>query len=256
MLKKILSIIFIFLSVPLLSQETCFALEKDSSSSKSPPLDVSSELYLFLSNNILNEEAIESEIKKFCQELKNIPVKNEKRFLRRVFYKTHRRFLQHYAQYSAFQDIFSKGNYDCVSGSALYALILKELSIDFTIRETPFHVYLLVYLKNGKVVLIESTNAMTGFITDPVTILELGETFSQLHLEKFGKNHIPFNYQITLKQLAGLHYYNLGIDAFNQEKFDMSYQFLQKALQFYDSERIVALTKLNELYLKNLATNY
>jgi hypothetical protein len=55
-----------------------------------------------------------------------------------------------------FSEIFETGYYNCVSGSALFALILSKLEIPYQIIEAPTHVFLIAYPNTEKIVL-EST---------------------------------------------------------------------------------------------------
>ncbi|MEP2026189.1 MAG: hypothetical protein ABJI85_16100, partial [Reichenbachiella sp.] len=93
--------------------------------------------------------------------------KSEAAFLKYVFYTVHRKMLGTYEQYVTFSEIFKKEKkYDCVTGTALYALILDELDVAYEVHETDYHVYLIAK-SEGKEYLFESTDALAGFAWDP-----------------------------------------------------------------------------------------
>src|SRR5258708_30793984 len=52
---------------------------------------------------------------------------SEQRRLRKVFHRLHVTFLKHYQAYSAFDEIFSSGHYDCLTATALFSHVLDEL---------------------------------------------------------------------------------------------------------------------------------
>jgi hypothetical protein len=79
--------------------------------------------------------------------------KNEELFLSHVFTKTHQRFLKRYTEPSSFNDLLKDGNYNCLTGTALYALILEHLHFRYQVIETNYHIFLLVTTENGQVLI-------------------------------------------------------------------------------------------------------
>lgn len=61
-----------------------------------------------------------------------------------------------------FTELNKNGNYNCVTATALYGLLLNDLGIPFSIKETPEHVYLIAYPKSDAI-LIESTDPLKGY---------------------------------------------------------------------------------------------
>lgn len=90
--------------------------------------------------------------------------KNEQQFVRYLFYKLHRKSLKRYEQYVSFADMVTRGSYDCLTASSLYAVYLLDLGFKLDIVETEFHMYLRVYTRNGPV-LLETTDPLYGFIS-------------------------------------------------------------------------------------------
>lgn len=209
---------------------------------------------LFLhSDTSLHYEAKEKyilEVLNFVKTLKEsrVTFKTEKRFLKDVFQKTQKRFFKTYEQSSPLSQIFLCGKFDCVSGTTLFALILEELGFQIQIKETAFHAYLLVYLDNEEKILIESTDAVYGLMDNPYFIRKAEEEFTNLYKEEIPKEFKPFNRVITLKQLAGLQYYNEAVANFNQKKFKEATKYLKNALKLYSEDRIEALLNLSMAY--------
>ncbi|MFY0599861.1 MAG: hypothetical protein JXR03_09330 [Cyclobacteriaceae bacterium] len=163
--------------------------------------------------------------------------KNDLLFLEKIFYKTHRKQLGWYQNYVSLSHTFESKKYDCLTGTALFALILEEVGIEYQILEFDFHIFLIAR-PDGHNVLIEATDPLNGFISDQkeinhriqaaLTSVEVDEKYAQT----FIKN------EIDLLALAGLQYYNLAVDLFNRQEYKKASQFIKKADLLYTSERI------------------
>lgn len=161
--------------------------------------------------------------------------------LERVFYYSHRKKLSWYHNDVLFSDLFESGKYDCLTGTAFYAAILDQLSIPYNIYEFNYHVFLMAYL-DGEKVLIEPTDAINGFITDEKEIARQIEKFKAE--DGMTLNIDAVNNIISLEDLAGLQYYNMGIDLYNQGKFDKAFTNIQKANFLYPSKRIKEMHRI------------
>lgn len=82
--------------------------------------------------------------------------KHERKRIKRIYNTIHNTFLEKYNIEAHFSDIFINGNYNCVSATALYSYVFESLEIPYKIKETPTHVYLVVYPKSYKIY-IETT---------------------------------------------------------------------------------------------------
>ncbi len=173
---------------------------------------------------------------------------SEKQFLKYVFYKVHHRYMKHYREHSGLNDLLAKGDYDCITGTAFYGLILDALNINYTIKELPFHVYLLVQLQDGKgEILLESTDAKGGFVEDPKEIKDMVALYAQnTHTKKEGHYNYSFeiNEEIGLKQLAALNYYNEAVVYYNQQNVKQAINYLDYAYHLYPARRMDALRVL------------
>ena len=271
MKSRILTIIFFFLFFGVLNAQMTYGILVSGSSSqlsgqndlKSNPFEKASNLDIFLSSGVtdpLNMAGYKGELTKFIRKQKNKNVRNQEFYLENLFYKVHNKFLKHYKNYVSFDEIFKNGNYDCVTGTALYALILDELGYDYHIYESNFHVLLIVNSGN-KNVLFESTDFYSGFINDE------GQIESRiLHYEKLNneKSDSYYTYQINnnrfinSRQLAGLLFFNLAVKEYNSQNLTEADNYLEKAEFLYESSRTKELRELIEkasFYDKPLTLN-
>ena len=74
-----------------------------------------------------SENLYEKELTSFIDELKEkrIQYKSEVRYLKRAVNKSHKKFLRNYKAYSQFNEVLEAGNYDCLSGTAFFSVVLS-----------------------------------------------------------------------------------------------------------------------------------
>ena len=77
--------------------------------------------------------------------LKFNPKKKPAKNIKKIYKEVHDSYCQKYTMNTDFSDLFKDGSYNCVSGTAIYALIFEELDIPYSIKEVPTHVYLVAY---------------------------------------------------------------------------------------------------------------
>ena len=161
---------------------------------------------------------------------------------------------------SLFSDMFDTGAFDCVTGAAIYALILDHFGFDYSIKETDYHIYLLVNSENGPI-LFESTDP-AGYIQDAARIASSISSYNDSEIQasipseispvaaQSGSQQVSqtIRNDITTKQLAGLQYYNLAIDYFHKQNIMLAYISIKKAALLYPSERMESL----DLAIQNL----
>jgi tetratricopeptide (TPR) repeat protein len=177
---------------------------------------------------------------------------NDLVFLRKIFSEVHRAYLKKYQRYATFDRLIEDGSYDCLTGTAIYAMVLDHYGFACFIHETSLHSYLIVQVKNRKV-LFETTDPLEGFITDLTLIAEREDKYSQEISSDFNnisgltgyrgsQNTVRFfNEQIGLKDLAGLHYFNQAVIAYNIGNYRAAVRHLEKAYTIYPSKRILLL---------------
>ena len=170
--------------------------------------------------------------------------KNEQQFLAYIFRKTHKQFLTAYTHNSHFSQVFQTGKFDCVASTTLFALILEHLGYTYQIHETPLHVYLKVQTAQGEF-LLETTHAGKGFLSLPADIQAMEQSYLTMLPKNVPPDFVPFNHTITLKQLAGLQFYNQALAALQTENIAQGNALLRKAKMLYnDSERVLRLKYL------------
>lgn len=197
---------------------------------------------------------IENRLNSFILEAKKWQEKKkETAFLAYLFKKTHKEFLKTYTPLSTFAQTINTGEYDCLTGTMLFAHILGKLDIEYTIYETNLHVYLKVKTSKDKDILIESTDPYNGFEKSRSRIAKREHNYKVKAINAIRlQNRQDNNYQdykliftpITLKALAGLQYYNKAVKAFNEDEYQVAKLNLDKTDLFYHSNRMVALGQL------------
>ena len=173
--------------------------------------------------------------------------RSEKRFLSYFFYKVHRKFLKQYRPHTTFPELLEEGSYDCVTGTALYALLLDALGISYQVNEFPFHVYLKVITTKADTFLIESTDPQGGWITSAA---EQERRFAFYSQGAEQKDEAYFQYDFTiaetinLSQLVGLSYFNEAVANYNQRNIKRAIHLLSQAECWYASSRTASFKSL------------
>ncbi|GAB4395976.1 MAG: hypothetical protein OHK0053_08160 [Microscillaceae bacterium] len=167
----------------------------------------------------------------------------DKALARRLFFKVSGDYLKQYVQFSSLVDVLDQQKFDCVSGSALLALVYVEWGFVPEIHETATHVYIQLRFSEQDRVLVESTAGRMGFI-DAEAAIDQARAVFQGEVQQIDWQSFCFDRQIHLRQLAGLQYYNLGVAAYNQGQLVKAQRYLQMALELYPEDRIKALATL------------
>ncbi|NBW38731.1 MAG: hypothetical protein EBR30_27665 [Cytophagia bacterium] len=196
----------------------------------------------------------------FLQQLdkKKHSFKQEKELVRYIFYKTHQKFLKNFQTESSFGELLASGKYNCLTGTALYALLFEHFDLDYSIIETNHHIFIIVKA-DGAEILIETTDPIEGFVDKPEKI--------QARLNEYRNNNIPntsregvryeFSFNlweaVTLEELTGLLYFNNAVKAYNQQNLIESSMLLIKAGQYKPSPRIEEFSSLLMLSIRESA---
>lgn len=181
--------------------------------------------------------------------LKRPDFKHEKLFLNYLFSKTHHRFLKNFQEYSSFSDLLKNGTYNCLTATALYALLLNHFDIDFNIVETNYHIFLMVQSKQGRI-LFEATDPTNGFVSNQKEIEERISLYRQntFQEKRADRNYHHFSFdlynEVSLQQILGLLYYNHAINAYNQQQLLPTINYLDKAYALYQSPRMEELSRI------------
>jgi tetratricopeptide (TPR) repeat protein len=184
------------------------------------------------------------------------------RKLKTIFNSVHDKFLVKYQEEAFFNDIFITGNYNCVTASALYALILQDLGINFIIKETPDHIYLIADPGSLRFIM-ETTLPSKGVIefdtkikSNFIQYLHNNKIISEEDIKNLSTDALFDRFylkdkNITLRELAGVHYYNRGAMLFNKEFYAGSIGYFQKAVLFNSDPKIKYM--LNSALLNQLS---
>ena len=196
-------------------------------------------------------------------ERKQSKQKNQLKFLRTIFYKTHNKLLLNYDKLASLDQTIEKGTYGCLTGTMLYALILDHFKIAYEIIELPNHVFLQIKL-DDKIVLFESTMPIDGFIIADHKIEERINTKmipSEIPLTTIGqKNHAnwmnePYIKKISLKELNALQYFNESIKKYLEKQYMQSIDHSVEAYSMYPNARNKMLMQLILNKIRHLKTN-
>lgn len=184
-------------------------------------------------------QSMKEEVEKWVNNWKALEVKQKRSITKKMFTKTRQKFLKQYKECSTFSDLLNKGTYDCLSGTLLFAHIFQELGYNYSIHQSNSHVYLIVedpYL--GKT-LIESTD-IYGYELGEVAIQKRKTKYqsridNSLLYDKYG---MDLTEQLSIKDIAGLQYYNLAVASYRVNDLEEAKLALYKASIITDSPRV------------------
>jgi hypothetical protein len=174
--------------------------------------------------------------------------KSESKKIKIIHQYVHEHFLKVYKLSNSFSDLFEYGYYNCVSGSALFAIILSKLEIPYQIIEAPTHVFLIAYPKQEKIVL-ESTIPDKGSYQFSKSIIEryIGDLYKSKLISKdefegssatmlFEKYYFTSGV-INIKELAGIQYSNFALYSLDEKKDNEALKSIIKSYYLNPSER-------------------
>lgn len=199
------------------------------------------------------ERLYRSELDDFTRKMQQWKSKkrHEKAFLDKFFYAVQRNFLKKYAPFQDFSALMQNGTYNCLSATALYALLLDELKISYQIYETDYHIFLMVETTEGEQVFFETTDPLDGFVDKQA---EIDRMIAQIRKDELVGNpaptmaHVDFDLQVfrpvSLQQLAGLQYYNQAAYLYNTQRIEQANLALSKGRLLYQAERFDKLAGL------------
>ncbi|ALI99788.1 hypothetical protein [Rufibacter tibetensis] len=197
-------------------------------------------------------------------ELSKIREKALPKQVKLIFDVAHRQFLKKYEEVASFDQIMKTGTYNCVSATALYALVLEHYGIDYEVKQLPTHVYLVADPKGSKI-MMETTNPLGGyFVPDPkfkksyVEYLQKGKLVSEEEVRTKGvdavfNENFKADKSINFQQLVSLQYYNEGLKQYEDQAYEKSGKAFQKAYRLHPShETRYLLTSALALQMEGL----
>jgi hypothetical protein len=205
---------------------------------------------LFTATDINNSSYSASDFLSFVEKFENRKhnYKSEKQFLADLFTRTHHRFLKNFKQYASFRETLTNGTYNCLTGTALYALLLDHFGYDYTIIETNYHVFLIVKTDDSDI-LFEATDPARGFVDEAKEIEKRIDVYKQNKIQP-SANGKAYQYSfalyntVSLDELLGLFHYNQAIEAYNKNLLSFAITHLDRAARLYTSPRIEEFSKI------------
>lgn len=185
-------------------------------------------------------------MREIVDELKNqkIEKKNGLKKVKLIQKLLKSKYLLKYEYYSEFHQLIDQAVYNCVTGSALFALVFDEFNIPYDVQVTPNHVYLIAYPKKERFI-VESTIKTTAvlvyeqkFKENYIAVLRQKGIVSLLELKNFSLDELFDKYylreeKINLWQLIGIHYYNKTVQLLRGNAALDVFSSSQKALYFF-----------------------
>ncbi len=180
--------------------------------------------------------------------------KNDATFLRSIFYRVHKKSLVDYSKMATMDETLKTGAFGCLTGTALYALILDHFGFKYDIIELTNHVYVRVVVDN-RLMVMESTLPEEGLINlsrelrasaehdglDPRNIGTL-TTVGDGSVDEWNLVN-GFN-KITLGELSGLQYFNESVRLYTEKKYITAMDMINEAYARYPSQRNEKLMQL------------
>jgi hypothetical protein len=183
---------------------------------------------------------------------KQVRLGNKTAFIDYLFDKTRQRFLRNYTEYATFSETLTSGTYNCLTGTALYALLLDHFGIPYQVIETNYHIFLIAESDNGRI-LLEATDAQNGFVTGEASIESRIKEYQENLPLKNDRKKQYYQYetnlykQVTLHELEGLLYFNRAIVAYNQHDLPAAIEKLAKSIELYKSPRTAEFAAILQL---------
>jgi hypothetical protein len=184
-----------------------------------------------------------------AQNIKKQSKRSEAKFIGRLVKNVHSEFLRVYKPYVQINEPFENGNYDCLTGTAIFSLILTELGIEHQIIETNYHIFLMIDGKTQKY-LLETTDKLFGLKTRSSEIDAALNDYKKNNINPTmaGTQHYSFKgdlfHKVLPAQLKGLLHFNQAVVAFNTHNLSICIDQLELAKKSYNNTRIRELAEL------------
>jgi len=174
---------------------------------------------------------------------------HEAKKVKLIFKTVHSDFLKNYKESTTLSEIFENGTYNCVSASALYALVFSHYRIPFQIKEKPTHVYLVAYPENLNILVestlpgigyvLPSTEEKKNYVNQLVTLKFLSKDYvNQVGVDKaYNEFFYRQDESISIQNLAGIQYYNEAVETIDNKEYEKAYLNTYKADILYPSKK-------------------
>ncbi|MFY0599239.1 MAG: hypothetical protein JXR03_06175 [Cyclobacteriaceae bacterium] len=174
--------------------------------------------------------------------------KKEEKYVKGIHEFVKNNFLRIYSDKASFYQLFEAGFYNNITACAIYRMTFEALQIPYAIKRTLSHAYIVAYPDTHQI-LIETTDLTAGYG-------EVSQAFKQnfvshlidnklIEYEQItsGYDHLFKKYYFTDKnitpmQLLALHYYNKGLESFEEGDVVKAFEILQKSHVIYPASEI------------------
>lgn len=184
--------------------------------------------------------------------------KDDAKKIKLIFSATNKEFFKKYSLDISFDKLFSTGEFNCVTGSLMYAHILQHFNIPYLIKELPTHVFLVAFPTTFSIPVESTDQGMRYYIPDEKTKqnyaqflvdskIATAEELAASGVEGLFNKYYYSHKDISLQQLLGLQYYNAGISLSNNKNFNASLHQFEKAYMLYPSEKMKYMIQMSLL---------
>lgn len=196
-------------------------------------------------NALIDQET--TAIRQFMQKQKKLS-----KSLRFIFDDIQGKFLKAYDLDANFNDLFGNGNYNCLTATILYSVILDKLQLKHTVKFMPGHVYLIAF--DGQTpYMFETTDPYNGFYQ--ITSQERSKALQGMRLLQFmasdngqkeNGNDLFDRYFIKLNNtdmrgLVGYQYVNEAVNHMIGQRFQQVYDLTTKAMMLTPMDELKTL---------------
>ncbi len=160
--------------------------------------------------------------------------------------------LKRYKEKVLFPDIFNRGEFNCLTATAYYGLLLDSLKIPYEFRETYNHVHPVAYPGQSQIN-IETTDPFSGvnyfdeklklkfvnYLLDTKRVSR--ETYDTTNVDQlFNLYYLPEK-NIGLAEITGLQYMNDALFHYGSEQYAEAFEQIKKAYFLYPSSKVLAV---------------
>lgn len=198
--------------------------------------------FLISPNYSVGSESVRTSLNNLFKSLDDSGIKllNKKKQVKAIYKKVSNEYLKKYSEESVFSDIFANESYNNISASALYALIFDHYNIEYSIKRTIVHIYLIAD-PNGEKINIEVSNPTSGLAVfdDKMkkSFVDYLKNNNLISDYDYKKNTVDRLFEvfynkastINLVQLTALQYYNWGVMQFKSFVYSEALRNLEKA---------------------------
>jgi len=164
----------------------------------------------------------------------------EKKKISKVYDRVQDQLMDKYIEEALYSDLFSKGEYQCVTSSMLFTRVFEQLNIPYEIEVEPRHVYLIAYPQTSKII-VQTTNPKkgvfiyeSGFKNNFIEYMRKNKLISKDEYENKSVDDLFTEYYLKtevadLKVLASIQYSNIAIQKLRDSKITESFHNMLKA---------------------------